>query len=625
MALLADYTAGTITVSANGTAVTGTGTAWQTAQFQEGDWLIANGWVNVVASVDSNTSLTLAQPWRGGALSGAAYRLRYMSDGSRASAQARQLIDMLGGSGTLEGLAELVGSPDMIPMFTGPGSFTLVPRTELVQGIAYDVQVNTLADRDDYDAQPEGFVVLVSDVGDGRSAIYSRVGPPAGWTDPAYITGATGDAGPYTEITFGPVTTVSSSTPASADVVQVDEDTIRVDLSIPKGEDGSGTGDVIGPAGGVTDGHMAVFDGTTGKAIKSAGKAPFSGSYGDLDDKPTLGSVSAIDLPSVPGGRLLDDGGNWIDPPEGGGYDPNMALLALEMADLKGGRMGMVGGVADPFDDESGVDDGASSNYEHDAENHWFEPTYVFDFEGQTSTDGTGITANNYTVFDRSLAVPNGITVEQIRVYLSAAATIVVKIATELSTTSYTIVFEQSIAHPGGGWHTVAASPYTTPGSGTHRIGFYIAAGGPTTGLFSVERSYKAGNVTGANQTSFLTDTNGIIPIQLIYNITPENLILTSVAYPAATEPELGRLAVQLVEDDPITINDDVTAEISRDGGTSWSQATLALVSSLDSVKLYEDAAIDLSGQPSGDDVVWRVKTDNNVDVAVSGVVAQWR
>ncbi len=122
MALLADYTAGTVSVSANGTVVTGVGTAWKTAGFKEGDWFIANGWVNVVASVASNTSLTLIAPWRGGALTNAAYRLRYMSDGSRASAQARQLIDLLGGSGNLEALAGLVSAANQLPYFTGAGT-----------------------------------------------------------------------------------------------------------------------------------------------------------------------------------------------------------------------------------------------------------------------------------------------------------------------------------------------------------------------------------------------------------------------------------------------------------------------------------------------------------------------
>lgn len=134
MALLSDYTAGTVTVA--GTTVTGTGTGWSAASFQEGDIFIAAGFWAIVASVDSNTSLTLVN-WAGPALSDAPYRLRYMSDGSRASAQARQLIDMLGGSGNLEAFSGLEGLPNQVAVFTGPGTMELrsyaaglVPRGE---------------------------------------------------------------------------------------------------------------------------------------------------------------------------------------------------------------------------------------------------------------------------------------------------------------------------------------------------------------------------------------------------------------------------------------------------------------------------------------------------------------
>lgn len=138
MAILSDYTSGTISVAANGTAVTGVGTAWQTAGFREGDWLIANGWVNVIASVNSNTSVTLAQPWRGGALSGAVYRMRYMSDGSRASAQARELINMLGGSGNLQAIGGLVSTPNTLPYFTGSGTAAVTPLTPFARTLLDD-------------------------------------------------------------------------------------------------------------------------------------------------------------------------------------------------------------------------------------------------------------------------------------------------------------------------------------------------------------------------------------------------------------------------------------------------------------------------------------------------------
>ena len=69
------YKIGTLTVAAGGTAVTGTGTAWATgaSALRKGDHILAAGHRAVIEAVTSDTALTLAIPWTGGALTNAAY------------------------------------------------------------------------------------------------------------------------------------------------------------------------------------------------------------------------------------------------------------------------------------------------------------------------------------------------------------------------------------------------------------------------------------------------------------------------------------------------------------------------------------------------------------------------
>lgn len=297
MALPADYITGTITLTNASNAFTGTGTGWQAADFREGDVILGiqdnAGVVYVVASILDNTSGTLTQPWAG-PTGTYTYRMRYEWDSSRVSAQTRTLIELLG-NGNLIAFSGLTG-PGM-PVFDGPHSMVVKPESDFVRGVAFDVQVGTLAGRDAYDGQVAGFTVLVSDVGDGRSAVYSKLSNTSGdWSAPAYITGGVGPAGPYTEITVGPTTTLSPGSPATVTPVVVDADTIRLDFGLPRGADGSGTGDVVGPASAVDD-RIAVFNGTTGKLIKDGGKTL-------SEIVPGAGSVTNTILANVPTNTL---------------------------------------------------------------------------------------------------------------------------------------------------------------------------------------------------------------------------------------------------------------------------------------------------------------------------------
>lgn len=127
MAVLSDYTSGTITVTQNSVNFTGTNTLWRTAQFREGDTVQLKGYTAIIAAasaadprIASNTAGTFTEPWPGP--SGTfAYRMRFTPDGARVTAQTTTLIELLG-NGNLQALAGLTSAANKGVMFTGPGA-----------------------------------------------------------------------------------------------------------------------------------------------------------------------------------------------------------------------------------------------------------------------------------------------------------------------------------------------------------------------------------------------------------------------------------------------------------------------------------------------------------------------
>jgi len=100
------------------------------------------------------------------------------------------------------------------------------------------------------------------------------------------------------------------------------------------------------------------------------------------------------------------------------------------------------------------------------------------------------------------------------------------------------------------------------------------------------------------------------------------NGTFVSPAYTATAAPTKGYITVQaqLVS---ATINTDLSAEISRDGGSTWTAVTLATGSTQSSFTLYE-GGVDISSQPSGTSMKYRVKTLNGKTIYISGVVLRW-
>lgn len=131
------YSAGTISVGAGSTSVTGAGTSWASAGVRAGDLLIAGTAVVPIAAVNSATSITLSRGWTGGALSGADYDILMLDDAVRSLTSANALLAELTG-GTLTSLAGVSSAADQVPYFTGVGVMGVTALTPAARALLDD-------------------------------------------------------------------------------------------------------------------------------------------------------------------------------------------------------------------------------------------------------------------------------------------------------------------------------------------------------------------------------------------------------------------------------------------------------------------------------------------------------
>lgn len=161
MALPKVYSTGTASVSNNSTALTGSGTSWTDA-LVDGVFR-KNGYSVRVASVEGYGAATLAEPWPGTALSDAAYEIAITYDGPETQQRVRELLERL------------------------QNTFGLTPSAIVAE----------LTDRDAFDDEDEGFVILVADYdGNGAAGFYKMgSGGSADWGPVVRLSGADGTDG----------------------------------------------------------------------------------------------------------------------------------------------------------------------------------------------------------------------------------------------------------------------------------------------------------------------------------------------------------------------------------------------------------------------------------------------
>lgn len=128
--MTAPYVTGTVSVTAGSAVVTGSGTAWATALIAGGLFGLdsSNGNPVPILSVDSNTQLTLAKPWRGTTASGQGYWIvrdtAYLQQ-QTLNAQALSAYIQRLDNAALAALAGLAPAADKIAYFNGAATAVL--------------------------------------------------------------------------------------------------------------------------------------------------------------------------------------------------------------------------------------------------------------------------------------------------------------------------------------------------------------------------------------------------------------------------------------------------------------------------------------------------------------------
>lgn len=139
----------------------------------------------------------------------------------------------------------------------------------------------------------------------------------------------------------------------------------------------------------------------------------------------------------------------------------------------------------------------------------------------------------------------------------------------------------------------------------------------------------------GSNATGFIgyLDEIRVVKGASVYttNFTPtaaayapfNGFDLRSAAFTATAVPTTARLLILEEDVDAVTLNTDLLAYVSRDNGTTWTQVTLAALWGTGERVLGGN--VDISGQPSGTNMKWKLVNVNNKIMRLNGVSLMWR
>ena len=184
-----------------------------------------------------------------------------------------------------------------------------------------------------------------------------------------------------------------------------------------------------------------------------------------------------------------------------------------------------------------------------------------------------------------------------------------------------------SVTYAGGGGGGGGAGGSSATAAGTGGGGAGTNSGGGNGGNGTANTGGGGGG-SGAttNSSAGGNGGSGIVIVRYLNTSIATGLTLLSRTFSATTTPSKARLAIQVGSASSFTLNTDIDAAVSRDGGTTWATTTLSQLGTTleDGTSVYQDNNIDISSQPSGTSMKYRILTHNSKAITIYGVVFQW-
>ena len=280
-------------------------------------------------------------------------------------------------------------------------------------------------------------------------------------------------------------------------------------------------------------------------------------------------------------------------------------------------------------DDASrGINTGSSSNYDtsNSAAGGYVSPSLSLSSVSSANPSITSPLAG-YTIFDRTNALPNGVTVTAIGLNLTSSSNVRVKIVKRNSSGNYDIVVDEAFTHPGGGWQSkTLTTPFAIPGSGTYYSAIYVNATIDVIASPSGGRGYKAGDVGVSTGVSGFTEDAGAVPATRVSYISEyNNMTLVIAGQSTDAYVSFARVLIEFDDTAGITLDTDLTAEVTCDGGAHWSSAPLLPLGKLNGQSGRKVAASAEIACTAGTSITARIKTFNGKNIPIHGVAVEAR